>query len=619
MLVLVLSACNSYYMSTADKAYDTMAYEKAIHNYEKAMRKEKEPESLLKLANAYRLRKEHLNAELTYAKIDHLNVMDDEDYLNYAQVLMSVGKYEKAALVLDLVLVKDPTNEMAQDLYFSCHGGQSFYADTTLYSLKPIQFKGLKNCFAAVPYANSIIFAADKEASTNSAYNWTGNSYLDIYSSKQSIDGNWMEPEKLKGPINGKYHEGPAAFSPDMRTIYFTRTNAEQKRLTKDSASVVHFKLFEAKVNEKGEWANVTEFAFDRDDHSTGHPTISDNGKILYFVSDRPGGYGGTDIYMSRSVSGAWTEPENLGPTVNSSGNEMFPFIKGDLLYFSSTGHFNMGGLDVFRSRIVNGKWGEPVNMLYPVNSPQDDMAFVLNKDGQSGFLSSDRSGSDMIYEFDSHPPRLIVEGTIINAGTSLPLAGVEVRLQDMDTGEEYTSLTGAEGSFMFDLLPERNYRVLGSKDGLFTRSEDISTMDQLISRTYHVDLYLDEIIQDRSIVIENIYYDYDSWDLRAEAAVELNKLVRLFTDNPHLVFEVGSHTDSRASDMYNFLLSDMRARSAVDYLIYYGVDPDKIVAKGYGERRLVNDCYNGVLCSEEDHQKNRRAEFKVIKINEIP
>jgi len=606
-------------MTTADKAYAAMAYEKAIRNYEKAMSKEKDPNSLLKLANAYRLRNEHVNAEVTYAKIDHLNIMTDDDYLNYARVLMSVGKYEKAALLLDVVLIKDPTNEMAQDLYFSCHGGQSFYSDTTLYSLKPIQFTGLVNCFAAVPYANSIVFAADQAASSSSAYNWTGNSYLDIYSSKQSIDGNWMEPEKLKGPINGKYHEGPAAFSPDMRTIYFTRTNAEQKKLTKDSASIVHFKLFEAQINEKGEWDNVTEFAFNRDDHSTGHPALADNGKTLYFVSDRPGGYGGTDIYMSRALSGAWTEPENLGPNVNTSGNEMFPFVKGDLLFFSSTGHFNMGGLDVFRSKNIDGKWSAAVNMLYPVNSPQDDMSFILQKDGQSGFLSSDRSGKDVIYEFDSHLPTLLVEGNILNAANSLSLAGVEVRLRDIETGEEFTSLTGPDGSFMFDLLPERNYRVLGSKDGLFTRSEDVSTVDQLISRTYHVDLYLDEIIQDRSIVIENIYYDYDSWDLRAEAAVELNKLVRLFTDNPHLVFEVGSHTDSRASDMYNFLLSDMRARSAVDYLIYYGVDPDKIVAKGYGERRLVNECYNGVLCSEEDHQKNRRAEFKVIKINEIP
>ena len=620
IIALFGSACSTYYMSKADRNYEILAYAKATKSYEKALRKEDDPVALLKLANAYRLRNEHAQAELSYAKLDKLYDLGDKDRLNYACVLMSLKKYTEAASILDEMLTKDPSNEIAQDLFFSCEGDQSFYADTTLFTLTPIQFDGLENCFSAVPFGNSFVFAADEATSvTDKAYNWTGNSYLDIYSAKKDGNGNWASYEKLNGTVNGKFHEGPATFSADMRTIYFTRTNAEERKLKKDTASVVHFKLFQATLNDKGEWDNINEFTFNSDDYSTGHPALSEDGKTLYFVSDMPGGNGGTDIYVSHHVSGAWTIPENLGSNINSQGNEMFPFVKNDVLYFSSTGHFNMGGLDVFRSNLMNGKWKEPTNMLYPINTSSDDMAYVLSKNGQSGFVSSNRVGKDMIYEFDKHAPTLFVEGRILSAATSQTLPGVEVRLRNLDLGEEYTILTGADGSYSFSLLPEQNYRVLGSKDGLFTRSEDVSTVDQFISKTYNVDLYLDEIIPDKAIAIKNIYYDYDSWDLRPEAGIELNKLVRLFTDNPEIVFEVGSHTDSRASDMYNFLLSDMRAKSAVDYLIYHGVDPDMIVAKGYGERRLANRCFNGVECSEVEHQENRRTEFKVIKINTIP
>lgn len=619
LIALAFSACSTHYMSQADRAYDGLAYAKATKNYEKAMKKEKDPAALLKLADAYRQQNEFAKAVDCYDKVAQLNIMSQNDKLNYAKALMSQKQYQKAEAILGPILEKDPENTFAQDLFFSCQADQSFYVDTTLHSLKQLVFPELKNCFAAVPFGNSIVFAADEAVSSvGRTYDWTGNSFLDMYSAtKQS--GVWGEVEKLNGAVNGKYHEGPAAFSPDQRTIYFTRTNLTEKKLTKDSAEVVHFKLFEAELDDEGNWSNVQEFAFNGDDFSTGHPCLSDNGQYMYFVSNQPGGYGGTDIYVTRKVSRAWTTPENLGDVVNTSGNEMFPFFQDSVLFFSSTGHFNMGGLDVFKSEMVEGEFQEPTNLLYPLNSTADDFAYVLKKDGNSGFVSSHRSGVDQIYEIVVNAPDLMVEGTIFSVASGLPLAGVEVRLKDLDTGEEFTMLTGPEGTYEFELQADRNYRVLGSKDGLFTRSEDLSTVGQTISKTYRVDLELDEIIPEKAIVVENIYYDLDSWDLRAESTVELDKLVRLFTDNPEVMFELGSHTDSRATDTYNYLLSDMRAKSAVDYLIQNGVDPNMIVAKGYGESTLVNDCRDGVECTEEEHQANRRTEFKVLRTDEMP
>lgn len=616
---LTLGACSTHYMSQADRAYDGLAYAKATKNYEKAMKKEKDPAALLKLAEAYRLQNEFEKAVQCYAKVEQLNMISGPDRLNYAKMLMSTKRYDKAEIMLASVLENDPTNTYAQDLYFSCQADQSFYVDTNLHTLKRIVFPELKNCFSAVPFGNSIVFAADRHASTfGRSYDWNGNSFLDLYSAKKE-SGTWSSAEPLKGQVNGKYHEGPAAFTPDQRTIYFTRTNLEEKKLAKDSAEVVHFNLYQAQLNSEGEWTEVQSFAHNGNEFSTGHPSLADNGNTMYFASSRPGGMGGTDIYRCRKVNGEWGTPEALGAMVNTSGNEMFPFFQDDALYFSSTGHFNMGGLDVFKSELVDGRFQEPRNLLYPLNSTADDLAYVLNKDGNSGYVTSSRSGVDQIYEFVVVAPDLVVEGTIFSAATGLPLAGVEVRLKDLDTGEEFTMLTGADGNYSFEMAPDHNYRVLGSKDGLFTRGEDVSTMDQVVSKTYRVDLELDEVIPEKPIVVENIYYDLDSWDLRPEATVELDKLVSLFTDNPHLMFELGSHTDSRASDTYNFLLSDMRAKSAVDYLIQNGVNPDMIVAKGYGESTLVNGCRDGVECSEEEHQANRRTEFKVLRTESMP
>ncbi len=286
----------------------------------------------------------------------------------------------------------------------------------------------------------------------------------------------------------------------------------------------------------------------------------------------------------------------------------------GDTLYFSSNGHRTLGGLDIFRTALINGAWTAPENLNYPINSPFDDFGLVLLPSGTDGYLSSNRHGADRIYSFEAHEPTLALTGVLLDEEEGTPMADVEVKLLEMAEADTIVQFTNDDGHFSFPLKPGRDYRVLGGKDGMFTESRDISTRDQRTSRTYTEDFELKRVVIDKPMVVENIYYDYDKWDIRPDAAIELDKLVRLFNDNPELSFELGSHTDSRATDLYNLVLSEARANSAVDYLIRNGVGSNRITARGYGEKHPVNHCVNDVECTEEEHQANRRTEFKVTR-----
>ncbi len=292
----------------------------------------------------------------------------------------------------------------------------------------------------------------------------------------------------------------------------------------------------------------------------------------------------------------------------------MFPTVKGDTLFFASNGHRTLGGLDLFFSTRLEDGWSDPANMNYPINTIHDDFALTMLPGDRSGYLSSNRHGADGVYTFAVHDPTFMLNVRFLDEEEGAPMAGVEVKLLDMTDGDTIALFTDNDGGFTLPLKAGREYRVQGGKDGMFTESRDLSTMGQRTSRTYSEEFRLKMVVIDKPILIENIYYDYDRWDIRTNAAVELDKIARLFLDNPQLSFELGSHTDSRATDLYNIVLSEARANSAVDYLIRQGVRSDRITARGYGEKQLVNRCADEVECTEEEHQANRRTEFKVTR-----
>lgn len=614
---LLLGSCARHHLATADKDHERMAYARAVRNYEKALPVLQDRDAALRAADAYQRMNMHGKAAEWYAFADRLAPLAPEDALRHAQALKSLGQEPQALSQLERVLASTPDDPMALALRTASQEREGFFLDTTLFTVEPLHIPGMAALFAATPYRNGIVFAGETTAPVEKRNPWTGMSFLDLYSSVPNNGGNWEQPKPLPGEVNGRFHEGPAVFSADGRTMYFTRSDYYKFRLNKDGSAVSHLKLFRAELGADNTWGNIHSFAYNEEAYSSGHAALSSDGGTLYFISDRPGGLGGTDIYACNRTEEGWSEPVNLGPTVNSAGNEMFPTVYGDSLFFASNGHPGLGGLDLFVSTSTDAGWSKPENIGYPINTPFDDFALVMLPGGRDGFLSSDRSGSDRIHRFSVNDPTLIVQGTFTDEEHFKPMTEVEVKLIDLTTGEELVAMTGPDGTFRFAMQKDREYRLSGSKNGKFTESRDISTMGQRISRTWTEDFNLKEVVIDKPILVENIYYDYDRWDIRPEAAVELDKLARIFRDNPDLSFELSSHTDSRASDTYNLVLSDARARSAVNYLIQQGVEPARITARGYGERKLMNHCRDGVECSEEEHQQNRRTEFKVTRIGQ--
>ena len=616
IMVILLSGCAQQHLTKADKAYDRMAYADAVRSYEKAFHHLDDRDAALRLADAYVQLGDAAKAANWFAYADRTTPLAGDQALAYGRVLQRLGRTKEAALQVEKVLAERPEDPVVRELALGISAHEEFYADTTLYTVRPLNIPGATSMFSAIPFQGGLLLSGENSGTGRNTNPWNGASFLDLYTTRQDANGNWGELRPLDGEVNGRYHDGPAVCSGNGNELYFTRSDYYKHRLNKDEEAISHLMIFKAERNADGSWHNIRSFTYNGADFSAGHPALSLDGRSLYYISDMPGGYGGTDIYRcDLQPDGTWGYPRNLGPTINSAANEMFPTLDSDTLYFSSNGHRNLGGLDIFRSVLMTDEWSTPENLNYPINSQQDDFAFVPMNGGTSGYLSSNRTGVDRIHSFLAHDPTFLVKGTFTSFASAQPMDGVEVSLIDLATGERISMTTGPDGSYAFPLTKGHEYRVQGSKDGMFTESRDVSTVGLRTSRTWTEDFKLNEVVLNKPIVIENIYYDFDRWDIRADAAIELDKVARLFMDNPDLTFELSSHTDSRATDTYNLVLSDARANSAVDYLIRKGVDPSRIKAKGYGESRPVNQCADGVECTEEEHQANRRTEFRVTSV----
>ena len=617
ILLFGFSACTGYHTRKGNLLYDNIAYSSAIDHYEKAYRKTNNPDIELKLADSYYKISKLDSAESLYKKAIDRGSRSPKLYFDYGKVLMTKGKHRDAATYFKKYLQVYSTDLVAKMLLTSCNSVTERYRDTTLFVLKPILQDQFENSFSIIEYQNGAVFAADKEVfSGRKTAAWTGNSYLDLYYMEKDANGNWMKPELMQGDINGRLHEGPASFSKDGNYVYFTRSNYFKRKMNINEDRVNNLKIFKSSWVD-GKWKNLEEFPFNSDDYSCGHPALTEDGQTMYFVSDMLGGIGGTDIYVTSYANGAWSKPLNLGSEVNTTGNEMFPYMHSDgSLYFSSDAHNSMGGLDVFITYNNGTRWAKPENLNYPLNSVKDDFSFSFSKDETKGFVSSSRASNDKIYSFDKLPPTFNLYGMAREKGTQIPVSGVNVQITNAQTNEIINLTSDSKGNFKMRLSPETAYDLYCTKFGCFSKTDKISTKGLKYSEDFYADFEVEKIIIDKPIVLENIYYDFDKWDIRPDAAIELEKLVRILNDNPQIDIEMGSHTDARGSDQYNMVLSDKRANAAVNHLISRGIDPKRLTYKGYGETMHINKCKNGVECTEDEHQKNRRTEFKVKKIN---
>lgn len=427
--------------------------------------------------------------------------------------------------------------------------------------------------------------------------------------------------ELLHGNVNSKYHEGPAAAFPDGSLI-FTRNNYFKGKAGVSENGVNKLKLYIATGNNL---SVISEFPYNSDEYSVGHPALTADGNILVFASDMPGGFGGTDLYYSVRSGVQWTRPINMGKQINTEGNEQFPSLSADgSLFFSSTGHPGLGGLDVFEVPLTNMRPARsPVNLGAPINSSRDDFGFIRARDGKSGFFSSNRAGNDDIYKFEQASYRVILAGQVTDGRTRIPLGGSRILLRTLDGVD--TVMTNGKGEFRLDMRKETDYEITAQKLGYVSQlvfktsigiaRDSVVRTDMQLFKTESPQQYIISNCDSlkRVFAVENIFYDLDRDEIRPDARRALDHLASLMRRHPEMSVITSSHCDSRASEDYNRNLSLRRGNAAKNYLVARGINGSRIKVEYYGKTRLLNRCYDGVACSEADQQLNRRTEFDVI------
>uniref|UniRef100_UPI002613FD80 OmpA family protein n=1 Tax=uncultured Tenacibaculum sp. TaxID=174713 RepID=UPI002613FD80 len=503
------------------------------------------------------------------------------------------------------------------------------------YSNKPKTYINIHNIssntkysdFGGFLYNNSFYFASAKPKSEKDKrlYRWNRQPFLNIYGAPQKkinkgkvLD---VEETELVVELSSLYHESNLIITKDGNQAYFTRDNFDGKRLKGGKDRVSHLKIYS--VEKIGDvWGDIQELPFNSEDYSCGHPALSPDEKTLYFVSDMENGYGETDIYKTEILGdNAFGELVNLGKLINTEGREMFPFINNDgTLFFASDGHLGLGALDVFESKSESNNFTSPVNLGSPVNGPFDDFAFVINDEHTNGFFSSNRKGGegdDDIYSFTIYNCKEDITGVVSDSRTGEPISEVLVQLMNSKGEPIAEQRTGRSGKYIFKKIDcEKNFVVVASKEDHRNVNRDTKTLG-VDKQTIIEDIQLESLIVEDQIVINPIYFDFDLYNIREDAEYELEHIVSVLNNNPALVIKIESHTDSRGTKDYNRTLSDNRAKSTRDYIISRGISSERIEsAIGYGEDKLLNDCddANQSKCTEEEHQKNRRSYFYIVK-----
>ena len=444
----------------------------------------------------------------------------------------------------------------------------------------------------------------------------TKNIFYNLFSTPLNSSGDVAEGKKAElEDISSGYHAGPVSYCSATKELFVTLSNYDNPEIHNKlyRKANIHLKIVVAKkVNEK--WTVIEDLPFNDASYSVGHPAITAGGNVLYFVSDMPGGQGGTDIYKVTKENGIWSKPVNLGSTINTAGNEMFPSVfQNDMLIFASSGiNAAKSDLDMYYSCFSGNTFNKPV-ALKELNSTADDFGLVIHPNGQAGYFSSKKDGGegdDDIYKVIFEKGKFNLELLVRDKKTQEPLASAPVAFSD---GEKL--VTNSKGIVTRELGYETKYIATSELEGYMNESVSFSTSGEDYGTIKQV-INVEKVEVGQKFTMENIFYDFDKWDILPASEIELDKLVKVMKDNPNWKVELGSHTDSRGSDAYNLKLSQKRSESAVDYIVSKGISKDRIIAKGYGETQLVNKCDDGIPCSEEEHQMNRRTEFKILGMN---
>lgn len=658
MLITSGVQAQNRFSRSADESFNDQQYALALKKYQKAYSKVKknkdERERIsFQIAECYRLMNQTKRAETAYKRLLTSKLIGKQPkiYLYYADALKMNGNYEEAIRQYTVYKEKVPGDPNVSALIEAAASAVEWLKNPSKYEVLLEKKINTRDAEFAPAFADknfsSIIFTSDRDASTGKELdNWTGQEFTDLYLAKRDKKGEWSTPSLIEqgGIIDTKANEGTGQFNPKFLVLYFTRCWNDEKK--KNGCAI--YKVSRTGVNN---WGEPEKLDLGGDSSNVfGHPTLSGDETVMIFSSDLMGGKGGKDLWMvkRKGKGGTFGRPENLGSIINTPGDEMYPFLRDDsTLYFASSGHPGMGGLDIYRSIRENGKWSVPENMKYPINSSGDDFGIVFNLDEpEQGYFTSNRAGGkgkDDIYSFVIPPIYFTLEGTITDDRTLQPVPGAEVRIIGTN-GKTAKYTTDDRGRYSFNknqILLNTTYDITVTKKDYFNEKARETTVGLEKSKDFVRDIVIRPIPK-KPVVLPDILYDLAKWDLKPQFKDSLQGLIETLDANENIVIELASHTDSRDSDERNDVLSQKRAQSVVDYLISRGIDPDRLVAKGYGERVprtlarditkegylfkagtvLTDSVINllpGTAVKEAAHQMNRRTEFSILRNDFIP
>jgi len=596
----------------ADKLFNRFEYVDASAEYLKLVDKGKADSYVYKqLADSYYNVFNTKEAIKWYAKATQ-EKQDAETYYRYAQMLKAEGKYEESNAQMQKFAGLAPNDQRAVTFKQDPNYLPKLKSQTKLFDEKSLDINSDQSDFGAVLTNDNTLYFASARNKSRKTYGWNEEPFLDLYKSTYNANGTFSEPVTVS-EINTKFHDGPATISADGNTMYFASESFKEGQFEKDKSKKLKFgQVYLFKATKEGDkWTNVKALPFTSKEYSTSNPSISKDGKTLYFSSNMPGSIGGNDIWkVAVNADGSFGTPENLGTKVNTEGNESFPFITDDnRLYFASDGRKGFGALDIFV--IDFNKKTDAVNVGAPVNTAKDDFAFSFNTTKNIGFFSSNRTGNDNIYQ--ATPVCGVEVVTLVrDAKTGAILSDARVAILDEKKNVIETRTTAADGQVVYSVDCNRAYTLQVAKDGY---ESNVFPVAKTNGGTVNINADLqpiDVIVTPTEIVLKEIFFEFNKSNITQEGAFELDKLVQVMKNNDQLVIMVKSHTDNRGSDEYNMNLSDRRAKSTVQYVISKGIDKSRISGKGYGESEPKVDCKEN--CTEEQHAQNRRSEFLIIK-----
>ncbi|WP_276166176.1 OmpA family protein [Zobellia alginiliquefaciens] len=633
-VMTMVSQAQEKKIKKADTKFTNYAYASAISSYEDLVEDGYTEEEIFKnLGNANYLNANYQEASNWYGQLFQLGITDiDPEYMyRYAQTLKSLEKYEAS----DIWMNKFKTAR-SNDQRALAFGNNLDYLDqieerSGRYELKNLALNSKVSDFAPSFYGKDLVFSTARDSGriSKNIHRWNNGAFLNLYKATGDDQGNFTALEKLDRKLNKKTHESSTAFTKDGQTMYFTRNNSDNGKFSRDEEGISRLKIYRANLLD-GEWGNITELPFNGDGYSVAHPTLNKDETKLFFASDMPGTAGESDIFsVEINKDGTFGAPQNLGPQINTEARETFPFVtESNILYFSSDGHPGLGGLDVFATDLKNDS-GKVINVGRPLNGEEDDFSYIVNEETKKGYFASNREGglgSDDIYgfleteslDFTCHTN---ITGTVKDKTTGALLANASIKVYDSKKNLMASSETNANGEFAMEGdCTDGNYRIVATKadydegDKMFAtvNAQDATGIEVVLAQADKSAPVGTDLA--KYLNIEPIYFDFDKHFIRDDARISINKVLAYLNEYPNVKVQVRSHTDSRANDSYNMQLSANRAKSTAEYLVGQGIAENRISFEGFGETQLTNDCSNGVPCTKEQHQMNRRSEFIVVE-----